>query len=79
MDPEKGFEISVFYDRLDIMITQLNHRLKGLRHVAKNVGIIFPKNLFAETDKELYNGVITLVNKYEKGISKEFSAQLLSF
>jgi hypothetical protein len=66
----KSFKISVFYGYLDIMIAQLSHRFKGLRLVAENVSIIFPKNLLAATDKELYDGAITSVKKHEKDLSK---------
>jgi hypothetical protein len=56
----KSFKISVFYFCLEIMITQLNQRFQGLRRITK-YGIIFPKNLLAATDKELYDGSVAFV------------------
>jgi hypothetical protein len=69
----------VSYDCLDKTIAQLCCRFKCTRRVGEYFSIIFPKSLLALTDKELEDEAITLLNKQEKGISEELSAELLQY
>lgn len=62
-DPEKYFEINVFYGFLDV--DALSHRFKGLRRVTLKIGnIVFPTNLLAAVDEDVYNGAVTLFSRY---------------
>jgi len=71
------YSISMFCSSLAIIISELNHQVECLRFVADIGTFIFcPKNLVVVVNREMYNEVITLVDRYKEDILKNF---VLSF
>ena len=80
-DPEKQFQINVFFSSMDIGISQLEHRFNGIDVVVTSFSCLSPHymSLDSTTDENLYNSATNLSNMYAEDISDDFPNQLVSF
>lgn len=77
-DSETYFKINVFYQCLDIFISQLEQRFQSLFKINASFKILQPKNIISLPEEILKSKALKLVNKYRTDLSDDFCNQLIS-
>ena len=76
--PESLFRVTIFNRTLDILINQISKRFSSFHELMLNFTCLQPSFLTSATALELLNEATKLVNKYDKGISKTFTSEILA-
>jgi len=63
-DPENNCKINVFYTNIDIIISQLRTRFRGMNNIVNKLKFIFSKNVVLYSDIKLNHFAKILVEQY---------------
>ena len=78
LDPEEHFKVSVFYQTVDIAITQVTRRFSGMQEVARRFGFLRPRELLSKSDNDMYQSASALAEQYSDDLSADFPDQVLA-
>uniref|UniRef100_A0A8C3A0E6 DUF4371 domain-containing protein n=1 Tax=Cyclopterus lumpus TaxID=8103 RepID=A0A8C3A0E6_CYCLU len=78
LDPEEHFKVSVFYQTVDIAITQVTRRFSGMQEVARRFGFLCPRELLSKSDNDMYQSASALAEQYSDDLSADFPDQVLA-
>ncbi|XP_030749949.1 zinc finger MYM-type protein 1-like [Sitophilus oryzae] len=76
---KENFRVSVFNITLDVIISQLENRFKGLNSVVERFKVIFPSVLRDHSDADLVLLSENLISFYSNDLSYSFSQEIVSF
>lgn len=78
-DAESRFRINIFYGCLDIILSKLVERFRGLNEVADSFGFLQPQTLGTISDELMFERCENLVKKYRGDLSDQLPIQMISF
>lgn len=65
-DPERAFKVSIFYRTIDVAVTQISERFKGLKMVAEKFDFLFTRNFVKLKVAEIEEASSKIVRAYEE-------------
>lgn len=78
-DGEKRFQVEIYNQLLDILVSRLGERFKSFSAVIEKFNVLSPTILDSASDEEVYHLSESLRDQYNKDLMESFPQQMVSF